>query len=351
MIKKLNLGLLIALLSLVVGVGSAYAAALNYTNDTNVVINGRTYVIANGSVATSVVVNATTLVVAVPASGPFTLRSLNGDTLTNDGGVATSCADTMSIVTLTAAATVTFTPTAVQLCTTPAPAGGGSLGGGGGGGGNYDTVAPVALSVNINSGATTTSSLYSTLTLAATDNILVTQMLVSNDPSFAGASWETYAISKAWTLVSGDGIKTVYAKFKDTAGNMSAVVSAFITVSGSGTTPPVTLQISPEVTMTTVTPGCSGGNLYNTSTGQLCNNTVKKLYNFGNTTLKNGSKGEGVKELQRFLNAKLNLGLAVDGKLGPKTIAVMKKWQKDHGLVVDGLIGPKTKAMMNSEAE
>ncbi|MDQ5971771.1 MAG: Peptidoglycan-binding protein, partial [Patescibacteria group bacterium] len=37
-------------------------------------------------------------------------------------------------------------------------------------------------------------------------------------------------------------------------------------------------------------------------------------YNFGTTTLKNGSKGEAVMELQRFLNATLNLGLVVDGK-------------------------------------
>ena len=73
-------------------------------------------------------------------------------------------------------------------------------------------------------------------------------------------------------------------------------------------------------------------------------------YNFGTTILKNGSKGEAVMELQRFLNAKLNLGLAVDGKLGPKTIAVIKKWQKDNGLIHDGLVGPKTKAKMNALA-
>lgn len=73
-------------------------------------------------------------------------------------------------------------------------------------------------------------------------------------------------------------------------------------------------------------------------------------YDFGTTTLKNGSKGEAVKELQRFLNNTMNLGLAVDGKLGPKTILVIKQWQRDHGLVSDGLIGTKTKAIMNNIA-
>lgn len=79
--------------------------------------------------------------------------------------------------------------------------------------------------------------------------------------------------------------------------------------------------------------------------------TVQTTYNFGIITLKNGSRGEAVKELQRFLNKALNLGLVVDGMLGPKTIAVIKKWQKDHGLVVDGLVGAKTKAMMNQIAK
>lgn len=71
-------------------------------------------------------------------------------------------------------------------------------------------------------------------------------------------------------------------------------------------------------------------------------------YNFGIITLRNGSRGEAVKELQRFLNQVLSLGLVVDGKLGPKTIIVIKKWQSDHNLTSDGLIGPKTKAMMNA---
>ena len=72
------------------------------------------------------------------------------------------------------------------------------------------------------------------------------------------------------------------------------------------------------------------------------------FYNFGNTTLKLGSKGNAVKELQKFLNKDLNLKLKVDGILGKATIAIVKQWQKAHGLVSDGMVGAKTKKMMNA---
>jgi len=73
---------------------------------------------------------------------------------------------------------------------------------------------------------------------------------------------------------------------------------------------------------------------------------TNRTYNFGTTTLRNKSRGAAVKQLQLFLNKYLNLGLVIDGVLGPKTIAVIKQWQKKNGLVPDGLIGPKTKEKM-----
>ena len=47
----------------------------------------------------------------------------------------------------------------------------------------------------------------------------------------------------------------------------------------------------------------------------------------------------------------MNLGLVVDGKLGPKTTAVLKQWQTENNLVADGLVGPKTKAKMNASVQ
>ena len=35
---------------------------------------------------------------------------------------------------------------------------------------------------------------------------------------------------------------------------------------------------------------------------------------------------------------------AIDGILGPKSVAAIKKFQKNNGLVVDGIVGPKTAA-------
>jgi len=58
----------------------------------------------------------------------------------------------------------------------------------------------------------------------------LSKMLVSADSSFSGAVWETYSNLKSWVLTAGDGVKTVYAKFKDVAGNVSGVYSANITL-------------------------------------------------------------------------------------------------------------------------
>ena len=58
-------------------------------------------------------------------------------------------------------------------------------------------------------------------------------------------------------------------------------------------------------------------------------------------TLKRGSTGSEVRELQTLLN---NNGakLSVDGKFGPKTQAAVQNYQKSNGLTVDGIVGDNT---------
>lgn len=56
------------------------------------------------------------------------------------------------------------------------------------------------------------------------------EMIISNDFYFNEAEWETYATEKKWRLVGGDGLKTVYVRFRDEVGNVSKVAYASIGV-------------------------------------------------------------------------------------------------------------------------
>jgi flagellar hook assembly protein FlgD len=113
-----------------------------------------------------------------------------------------------------------------------------------------DTTPPTG-SIIINNGAAYTNSTTVDLTLSATDSyVSVTEMQFSND----GLSWttpEAYATSKSWTINTGDGTKTIYAKFKDNAGNWMIVpCSNSITLD---TTPPTVAITSPAAGDTSVT--------------------------------------------------------------------------------------------------
>lgn len=76
-------------------------------------------------------------------------------------------------------------------------------------------------------------------------------------------------------------------------------------------------------------------------------NTAAKEENTVNITLKvlkQESKGEDIKALQRMLYA---MGYAlgdrpVDGSFGPKTLAAVKKYQAAKNLTADGVVGEKT---------
>ncbi len=100
-----------------------------------------------------------------------------------------------------------------------------------------DTKSPTSPTVSINSAAAKTNSVSTTLTLSASDDSSL-QMILSESSSFSGASWETYASSKAFTLSSTDAVKTVYAKFRDNYGNESSTASDTITLDTTAPTAP-----------------------------------------------------------------------------------------------------------------
>ncbi len=91
-----------------------------------------------------------------------------------------------------------------------------------------DTSGPSG-SVAINGDITRINGTEISLNLSAADTIGVTQMQFSND----GINWsvaEAFALTKSWTLPSGDGLKTIYVKFKDGVGNWSNAYTATITL-------------------------------------------------------------------------------------------------------------------------
>lgn len=58
-------------------------------------------------------------------------------------------------------------------------------------------------------------------------------------------------------------------------------------------------------------------------------------------TLRNGSSGDNVKQLQEMLNAR-GAKLEVDGKFGGKTAEAVRKFQEENKLKVDGIAGAET---------
>ena len=82
--------------------------------------------------------------------------------------------------------------------------------------------------------------------------------------------------------------------------------------------------------------------------GQGENTKEEKTVNITLQILKQGSKGESVKALQRMLHAMgYNLGARpVDGSFGPQTLTAVKKYQAEKKLTADGIVGAKTWASL-----
>jgi hypothetical protein len=118
-----------------------------------------------------------------------------------------------------------------------------------------DTIPPTG-SIAISGGAQYTQGTTINLVLSATDTGggTVQQMLIGNDAGFTGNSWEPYATTRVWTLTTGDALKTIYVRYKDTSSNPSGIYSVTITLD----------TVNPS--FTTVTPANNTTNVSRTST-------------------------------------------------------------------------------------
>jgi hypothetical protein len=106
-----------------------------------------------------------------------------------------------------------------------------------------DTTGPTG-TILINGGAASTNGRTVTLTPSARDDLGsgVAQMRLSNSSTFTGAFWEDYSPNREWDLTSGDGVKTVYAQFKDALGNTSVTTTDAITLDTSAPTGTLTIN-------------------------------------------------------------------------------------------------------------
>lgn len=105
-----------------------------------------------------------------------------------------------------------------------------SQGGGGLSSGEVVNNVPGSSNVSINNGEAETPSSQVTLSLSATNmsgSYAPLEMMVSNYSSFSAGTWEAYSTSKVWTLLPpGDGIRSVYVKFRNSQGTSSVAADS-----------------------------------------------------------------------------------------------------------------------------
>lgn len=105
----------------------------------------------------------------------------------------------------------------------------------------FSSAAQLPGAVVINGGATATRSLSATLTLNASGVNPVTQMQFSKD-GINFYAFEPYATTRNVTLLPGEGLKTMYVRFRDSLGNLSQIFSDSIFVDNSAPTGSVTIN-------------------------------------------------------------------------------------------------------------
>ena len=111
-----------------------------------------------------------------------------------------------------------------------------------------DRVSPT-LTAEINNGLELANSTDVLVNFSLEENLSgVSEMVICESSDFTGCDWESYTTTKSFVLSAGDGVKTIYAKVKDGAGNISEVKSAQITL--DRTSPTLSIEFGSDYTAT-----------------------------------------------------------------------------------------------------
>jgi cytochrome c peroxidase len=111
----------------------------------------------------------------------------------------------------------------------------------------FSNAAQLPGAIVINGGAAATSSQSATLTLSASGTNPITQMQFSKD-GVNFFAYEPYATTRVVTLLPGEGLKTIYVRFKDSLGNVSQIFSDSIFIDTTPPTGTVTIKGGAAVT-------------------------------------------------------------------------------------------------------
>ncbi|MBO9667036.1 MAG: hypothetical protein J7501_09505 [Bdellovibrio sp.] len=183
---------------------------------------------------------------------------------------------------------------------------------------------PTITSVALNSGAAITNSLSATLNMNVSG---ATEMYVTNIAGCtAGGTWETYAASKAWTLLSANATNTVYVKFKESHGNETACVSDDI----------VHDNINPTVTLDSPLAGSpvNSSNVTAFTIGGTCSEngrsiTITGPSGFTSTTVCSGSAFSAILDLSSLAQGSFQLGASINDAAGNTGAATSPSYTKD----------------------
>lgn len=247
------------------------------------------------------------------------------------GSVNTGVAGTYTIVYTVTDSGALSASTTRTVTVNPAPVVTSGGGGGGGGGSSY-----VYTSFAINGGALEATSSQVTLTLSASG---LPQMWLSNDATFSTGGWMSVQSPYTWTLSTGTGTKTVYARF-GSASSTYATNQDSILVTATSLPAPLPL----------VTPTSTSGVVLGAST--TCTDLLMKNLRYGN-------RGAEVKTLQTFLNTTQGETLPLTGYFGSMTREAVKRFQKKYAAQIltpiglsapTGIVGNATRTVINSLA-